>query len=230
MPRSTADDPAQTIQARHDAPLSAGLYVSPVLNIYDAFVLGFSNDHVWRCPSQQMLELYHQHVSAQHLEIGVGTGYFLDRCRFPVAQPRITLLDLNPTTLRHTTQRIARLTPAACVADALEPLPLAPASFDSIGLNYVLHCLPTTSAAKSVLVADLVRLLRPGGVLFGATILGAGVPHSPLARLFLATYHRLGVFTNRTDQPAMLEQALRQHFRSYDLRLVGSVALFVGQV
>lgn len=220
---------ATTARARHDAPLSAGIYTKPVLNIYDAFVLGFSNDHVWRCPSQQMLELYHQHVSAQHLEIGVGTGYFLDRSRL-VAQPRITLLDLNPTTLRHTARRIRRLTPAACVADVLEPLPLAPASFDSIGLNYVLHCLPTTTAAKSALLGELARRLRPGGVLFGSAIMGAGVPHSVLARLFLATYQRIGAFTNRTDQPVALEGALREHFRSYDLRLVGSVALFVGRV
>lgn len=228
MPHSTADTPAQP-RAAERAPLSAGIYIKPVLNIYDAFVLGFSNNHVWRCRSQHMLELYNQHVSARHLEIGVGTGYFLDRCR-PTGQPRITLLDLNPATLRHTVERIARLAPAACVADVLEPLPLAPASFDSIGLNYVLHCLPTTTAAKGALLGSLALALRPGGVLFGTAIMGAGVSHGALARLFLATYHRIGAFTNRTDQPAALEQALQAHFRSYDLRLIGSVALFVGRV
>ena len=27
-----------------------------------------------------MLEMYRKHLTANHLDIGVGTGYFIDRC------------------------------------------------------------------------------------------------------------------------------------------------------
>jgi ubiquinone/menaquinone biosynthesis C-methylase UbiE len=210
--------------------LGSRVYGAPLLTVYDAYVLGFSNSLVWRCPSRRMLELYNRHISADHLEIGVGTGYFLARCTFPAAQPQITLVDLNPNTLQHTRQRIAQYAPAASVANVLEPLPFAPASFDSIGLNYVLHCLTATMAAKAEMLSMLARLLRPGGVLFGSTILGAGVSHSALAPVFLNVYNRIAAFTNRDDRPEALEQALSRHFRTYELQIVGSVALFAAWV
>ncbi len=43
--------------------------------------------------TRPFLTLYDQYVSANHLDIGVGTGYFLDHCRFPAANPRLALMD-----------------------------------------------------------------------------------------------------------------------------------------
>ena len=44
----------------------------------------------------------------------------------------------------HAAARLTHLHPAALRADVLKPLPLA-ARFDSVALNYVLHCLPGTA-------------------------------------------------------------------------------------
>lgn len=87
------------------------LYTKVFLSIYDGFALGLNCRFLWKCPSHHMLELYNQYVSANHLEIGVGTGYFLDRCRFPTANPRLALMDLNPNCLEVSGKRLARYAP-----------------------------------------------------------------------------------------------------------------------
>lgn len=60
-------------------------------------------------------------MPSNHLEVGVGTGYFLDRSSFPVPEPRLALLDLNPHWLKHTEARLARYTPEVYRANALVP-------------------------------------------------------------------------------------------------------------
>jgi hypothetical protein len=59
-----------------------GIYDWLVLGIYDWLVLGLSNRLIWRCPTPGLVAHYDRHVTANHLYAGVGTGYFLDCCRF----------------------------------------------------------------------------------------------------------------------------------------------------
>jgi hypothetical protein len=59
------------------------LYTRPMLAVYDLAVLGLACRCLWGCPARHILELYDRSVSANHLDVGVGTGYFLDRCRVP---------------------------------------------------------------------------------------------------------------------------------------------------
>ena len=58
------------------------------------------------------------HVGARHLDVGVGTGWFLDHCRWPVESPKITLLDLNENSLAVASKRIRRHAPATMQAFA----------------------------------------------------------------------------------------------------------------
>src|SRR4051794_17593958 len=78
------------------------VYTNSVLWMYNLFVIGFSSSFAWKCPSRFIQELYDQHVSNKHLDVGVGTGYFLDHCRFPTTTPAVSLLDLNPNCLQIT--------------------------------------------------------------------------------------------------------------------------------
>ena len=61
------------------AAAGTAAYSKPLLSIYDLWVLGFSNTFVWRCRTSIILAFYNQHVSGNHLDVGVGTGYYLDR-------------------------------------------------------------------------------------------------------------------------------------------------------
>lgn len=209
----------------------AAIYSKPVLSVYDLYVLGFSNTFVWRCPSALMLDFYNEHISGKHLDVGVGTGYFLDKCKYPVPHPAIALADLNLNSLQATAKRLQRYHPTIHIVNALEPIHLEPAGFDSIGINYLLHCLPGDLLDKEVVFRNLKPLLNPrGGVIFGTTILGKGVSQNSLAKALLRVYNSKRIFDNTDDNPADLESALQNNFRDYTMRIVGCVAFFVGRI
>jgi SAM-dependent methyltransferase len=195
-------------------------------HLYDRVVVGFSNTCVWRCPSRHIVRLYDEHVTDRHLDVGPGTGYFLDRCSFPVAAPDVTLLDLNPHVLDAASRRIARYTPRTYQADLLEPLDLEPGSFGSIGMTHVLHCVPGTIPDKVAILERLAVLLRPGGVLFGTTVLAGGVPGTPLSRAHIAGLNRKGIFANRGDDLEGLRRELAARFGDHQLTTRGSIAVF----
>ena len=73
-------------------------YTSRSLAIYDLAILGYFSRLAWRCPAGRVLRQYDDHVTANHLDIGVGTGYFLDRRRFP-SPSLLVLMDLNEACL-----------------------------------------------------------------------------------------------------------------------------------
>ncbi len=192
-------------------------------------VLSFSNRFLWRCPTAALLALYNDNVSANHLDAGVATGFFLDNCRFPVAQPRLGLLDLNPLCLESAAKRVARYRPETFCANVLEPFALEVEPFDSLGITYLLHCLPGPMSRKAAAFANLKPLLKPGGRVFGATILGRGVHHNLLGRRVMALYNGKGIFGNEEDDLDGLREALAAHFTDVDLRLRGAVALFTAR-
>jgi hypothetical protein len=223
--------PASSIRpARRSPPDTAhagqAVYTPAFLALYDWYVLGLSNTWAWRCPTRYLQTWYDQHVSANHLDVGVGTGYFLDHCHFPSPSPAITLLDMNPATLRTASRRLHRYRPRTQEANVLQPLQLEGRGFDSIGLNFLLHCLPGSFAEKGVVFAHLKPWLNAGGVMFGSTILGKGVRRNGLARALMAFYNKKGIFSNLEDDKAGLERALADHFHQHQIHIRGCVALF----
>jgi len=203
------------------------VYSPLLLAGYDLFVLRFSNRFAWRCPWTRLLAAYDRHVGARHLDIGVGTGFFLDRCRWPVDSPQITLLDLNPNSLARAAGRIRRYAPRTVQASALEPLPLGDEQFESVGLNFLLHCLPGPIEEKTRTVVQGVKPhLAPGAVFFGSTILGRGVHHNAVGGALMRQYNRKGIFSNLADDVEGLERALSADFSAVEAEVVGTVVVF----
>ncbi len=215
-----------------DVMLGTGVYSPFILSIYDLLVVWFENNFVWRCPSGEILAFYNRHISGNHLDVGVGTGYFLDKCRFPTATPQISLLDLNPNALRFVSRRIRRYRPTTYLADVLKPIPHPLPLFDTIGMNFLLHCLPGTLAVKGSLVFQHLKVfLKPEGLLFGSTILGQGVKFGALGKLFMWVYNSYlipgaRVLYNVDDRLQDLESALAEHFEQYSVHLQATVAFF----
>jgi hypothetical protein len=176
------------------------------------------------------LRFFDAHVSANHLDIGVGSGYFLDHCVFPTPQPRITLMDLNPMSLAYAARRIVRYRPDTFLGNVLEPLDPPTAGFDSISLNYLLHCLPGDMAAKAIVFDHIKPWMNAGGVCFGSTLLQGGVTRNWAAKLLMAHYNRHGVFSNRHDDVETLEAALRARFSRVEIEIVGCAALFYARL
>ncbi len=223
-----------TNAAQSETPLDpaagAAVYSRFVLALYDLEVLGLELPVVFGCPARKIVDLYDRHVSDAHLDVGVGTGYFLDRCTFPVARPRLHLLDLNPNCLARTSRRIRRYGPVAHRWNVLEPFPDALPAFGSIGLSNLLHCLPGTPREKERVFRNLKPLLRPGGVLFGVTVLGKGVDATgALYRVVNRAYNRRAIFSNLEDGAPELDAALARTFASHTLDVVGAMAFFTAR-
>lgn len=197
-------------------------YTESFLRMYDRLVLGFMGSFIWRCPTRRLVEHYRRHTGPRHLDVGPGTGFFLERIR-PTAD--LTLVDPNLDVLDHCVERLADQNPTVVAADVLKPLPITE-RFDSIGLNYVLHCLPGPLEYKVRAVEHLAALVEPDGVLFGATILGDLDHHTILSRPVLSVTNRQGVFDNRADTEHWLRSTLEHRFESVAIDIVGSVALF----
>jgi 2-polyprenyl-3-methyl-5-hydroxy-6-metoxy-1,4-benzoquinol methylase len=206
------------------------VYTQRVLKGYDFVVHGLANRFLWKCPTQRLVEHYNQYVTANHLDVGVGTGYFLDKCRFPSPTPRVALLDLNQHTLNFAAERIARYQPETYRRSVLEPLQLDAAKFDSIGINYLLHCVPGSIESKSVAFDHLKALMNPRAAIFGATLLQGGVARNWGARRLMDIYNKKGVFSNQADHLDGLTQELRKRFTDVAVEVVGCAALFAGHV
>ncbi len=214
----------------HSVYSSQAAYTRLALRMYDAIVYGFNCPVVWRCPKSQIVELYNACVSGRHLDIGVATGRLLDECRFPVAAPEITLMDLNPNALATASGTLARYKPHTHRADVMEAWGLPPGSFDSVGMSGLIHCIPGSMPEKTVVFEHARTVLAPGGVFFGTTILGQGVKHSWLSRAVLWGSNRRGLVSTRNDSLEALDAGLARVFDSHEVRVQGVLALFSARV
>lgn len=202
------------------------VYTKTVLTIYDTWVHGMSNPLIWRCPTAHLRKLYDRQVSRNHLDVGVGTGYFLDRCTFPSPKPRLILVDASHNSLEVAARRLHRYRPTLYRRNVLQPLDIDAPPFDSIGLMYVLHCLPGDLAAKAVVFDNLNACLGLDGVLFGATILSDGVYVNRAARKLMEIYNAKGIFSNADDHLDALRAVLAETYAEVRIDVVGCVALF----
>ena len=202
------------------------VYTKQTLRAYDFIVLGVSNRFIWKCPTRRLTEHYNRHITSNHLDVGVGTGYFLDKCRFQSPAPRIALMDLNQDTLEYAFRRIARYKPETYRRNVLEPIRVDAAKFDSVGVNYLLHCIPGSMASKSVTFDHLKALMNPGAILFGSTLLQGGVKRNWFAKRLMAAYNSKGIFSNQADDLDCLMKELHKRFKDVSVEVVGCAALF----
>jgi hypothetical protein len=202
------------------------IYTSALLRVYDLWVLGISNSLIWKCPTRKMVAHYNTYVSAHHLDVGVGTGYYLDHCKFPVKKPKITLADLNRNSLEWSAKRIRRYEPEIAKLDVFESSSFPQSPFHSIGIQYLLHCLPGDMKDKEKVFTNLKPHLSVNGVIFGATILGKELERSKAAKKLMRFYNSKRVFSNEQDSLSLLNQVLRDNFRRVSIETHGCVALF----
>ena len=212
------------------AAAGQAIYSKRVLKTYDFIVLGVSNRLIWQCSTQRQAEHYNRYLTANHLDVGVGTGYYLEHAHFPSPTPRVALMDLNQNSLAFASQRIIKYSPQSYLCNVLEPISIDGEKFDSVGINYLLHCLPGNIESKAVIFDHLKALMNPNAVLFGTTLLQGGVPRSWLAKRLMAVYNKKGIFSNAQDNLDSLNSALTQRFRDVSVEVVGCGALFSGRV
>ncbi len=199
-------------------------YNPALLAIYDVWVLKFMTHAVWKVPVEPGVARYRQHLGHRHLDVGPGTGYFIEHAS-PPADTEITLLDPNPHVLKHASKRLAAWNPVVVEADVMKPLPVE-GGYDSAALSFVLHCLRGPMSNKALAIRNIADVLGPDGVLFGGTVLGIHEPHSRSARAFLRAANKQGGFDNLEDTVDGLQGILDASFRHVEVERSGSSALF----
>lgn len=233
---SSSPDPAPSAESvpllpSKDAIIrSTNIYSVPLtLIIYDYWVLGFVTRFAWRCPTTtHLLPFFRSNVGAKHLDVGVGTGYYLCNADIP-KDGQVTLVDLSQDSLDKAATRFNRPeTTTAVLHDIFEPLPAELGDYDSISMFYLLHCLPGTMAEKCSIFGHLQKRLREGGCVYGATILGSGVQHNGFGNMILNYGHQEGFFCNRDDSEESLAGELGKYFEQVETRVVGTICLFKG--
>lgn len=204
----------------------AKVYTPFTLKLYDWWVLSISNRFAWRCPTDKyLLPHFLQNVSRNHLDVGVGTGYYLAHVPEDYA---ISLMDLNSSSLDAAASRAGKQRIQYIIQhDVLTSYPDSlHEQFDSVSMFYLLHCLPGDMPGKSPVILNAIKSLTHNGKLFGATIIGAGVEHNAFGQKLMNIYNKQGIFSNRNDSSEGLRQILSEHFLNVTVRLEGTVALF----
>ncbi|EFO30083.1 methyltransferase type 12 [Roseibium sp. TrichSKD4] len=212
-----------------DVEAGFAIYSPKSLKLYDLVVHGASNRFLWRCPTEKLVELHTPNVSNVHLDIGVATGIFMDRARWPSSKPNITLMDPNLHCLQAAQERIARYAPNIAQADVFQPLPFG-TKFRSVSLCYLLHCLPGAMKDKApVVFENIAGVMECEAKIFGATLVQGDAPRNAAARYLMSIYNEKGVFSNTNDTYEDLERALLNRFSDVRLERYGCAVLFEAQ-
>ena len=202
-------------------------YTPAFLRVYDVVVLGVFCRVLWRSPAAEIVADYERLVSRRHLEIGPGTGYFLDKARLP-DDVELTLADPNPAVLDYAARRLARYAPTTVELDVRKPLPVT-GPYDSVGMNGVLHCLPGPIERKASAVQSVAPVLADGGVLFGGTIVVDAPAHTRLSRALIRSNNRRGIFGNASDTLPAVRSLFEAEFHDVEVQRRGTMAVFTAR-
>jgi SAM-dependent methyltransferase len=142
-----------------------------------------NENHARLCPSPEWAELMHTVVlprladrcelGSQMLEIGPGPGATTEWLRHRVK--RLVATEIDPAAADALRQRFADTNVEVHQADAAR-LPFDDDTFDSAGSFTMLHHIPTERLQNAVL-AEVLRVLRPGGILIGSDSLASTALH-----------------------------------------------------
>lgn len=132
-----------------------------------------NQDHLEFCSSEEWAEILQEHIlpwalgdrdlGADVLEIGAGPGLSTDVLRRKVAQ--LTAVELDDDLAAKLAKRLEATNVEVVKADATA-LPFESERFSAATCFTMLHHVPS-SAMQDQLLAELCRVLRPGGLLLG---------------------------------------------------------------
>src|SRR5579862_3920742 len=216
-----------TMPNQEDIQCGQSIYTKKSLRFYDLIVTKFSNRFAWQCPRSVLIDFFKKHTSSNHLDIGVGTGYFLEQLHLVPGKQRLGLLDLNKDCLEYAKTSLNQFVPEIYHHSIFEPFTSITKKFDSVSLNYVLHCVPGSLAQKAIAFDHSKAILNQNGKLFGTTILGKNIKHNWLAKKLLTIYNNKKIMTNFNDDYETLLSELQKRFSKVEVKIHGCVALFV---
>jgi len=198
--------------------------------LYEIGLYRFVTTWLWECPTALLLDNYRENTSQNHLEVGVGSGFFLRQTLKPAGDrgslQRLVLVDLNARCLAKSAERLRDQAPEVQRQDLREPMVLRGGAVRSVGINYVLHCIKGSFKENRRVFAHLAAVLEEGGVLFGATLVARPLREGRVAWLLMKTLNLVGIFNNDDHRVDELKHALDASFAKVELTRAGNAVVF----
>jgi len=138
----------------------------------------------------------------------------------PGADLRYVAADLSPLMLgRARRQAVRRGVPAVFAQVSVERLPFPAETFDLCLTYNGLHCFPDPASA----LAEMARVLRPGGVLQGSAVVSGARRSSDV---LIAVFRRHGEFADPGGPEALHDGLTGAGLREISIRRSGALACF----
>ncbi|MFL0797251.1 MAG: class I SAM-dependent methyltransferase [Cellvibrionaceae bacterium] len=216
----------QSEEVRKKTDRSQSFFNPWLLFLYDFFLFKFISPFLWGCSETSLVNRYKLYKGESHLEVGVGTGYLLSCSLLSDGLGRVSLMDLSEACLAKAAKRLASVNPKIYKRNILNSIEEVEERFDSISINYVMHCVVGDFLFKGVAFRNLKQLLNKDGVLFGVSVLKTD-KISPFASAFMWFLNAIGVFNNANDSVEDLESELRRVFKYVDISQTNAAVKFV---
>jgi 2-polyprenyl-3-methyl-5-hydroxy-6-metoxy-1,4-benzoquinol methylase len=198
------------------------VYTKLFLKFYNFAVLFFNNKFLWKCNTSNLLQNYKNNVSKNHLDIGVGTGFYLIKTQNLLED--ISLMDLNDNCLDLVESKLSGKNVTKHKLDILKDIDKnLYDKYDSIAFNYLIHCLPD-NGNKDAVFKNAAKMVKRSGVVFGSTIINEY--SNSLAIKVANKFNEKGIFDNSNDSRKNIESYIKDNFNTYSLEQIGSVCVF----
>ena len=166
---------------------------------------------------------YISNIKNNHLEIGPGTGYFLKN-NFDIK--KLHLIDINQDTLDFSYQNLSEnYNDINIIKHNLFEEKLFINNLESVGINYVLHCVPGKLENK---IDNLVNNLESSKKInyFGATVLNDNNLQTNFSNLELQFLNKFKIFNNQNDYSKNIINYFNYNHFDYNIKIVGNVLVF----
>jgi ubiquinone/menaquinone biosynthesis C-methylase UbiE len=157
------------------------------------------------------------------LDIGCGTGRFLDFVKQTWPRLQTIGLDMSEAYLKYAQRHLKRWTRTGLVAGKAEAIPLPDNSQDAVTNTFLFHELPPK--VRRITIRECARVLKPGGrlVILDSLQRGDHPDYDGLLELFPQNYHEPYYSSYITEDVAALAE-------DCDLKPVRNVKAFVSKV
>jgi hypothetical protein len=196
--------------------------VTKSLKFYDYLVNDINCTYAWRCHKSNIFENYKNNIKTNHLEIGPGTGYFLKN-NYNIN--KLYLMDINEDTLNFSKNNLSLNYQVETINHNIFEDKLEIKDLDSVGLNYVLHCVPGKLEDN---INNLINNLESNNKInfFGATVVSDKDLQNRLSSIELFFLNKYNIFNNEMDYSKNLIDYLKFNKISFSKKIVGNVVLF----
>ncbi len=190
-----------------------------IFNNYDYLVNNLNCKYVWKCDQKFINKLYEKNITYNHLEIGPGTGYFLRNYNFN----NLHLIDINDDVLNNCEKNLKSNCQNIHLynKNIFEINNKINKEITSIGLSYVLHCVPNNLDSS---LNNLVENVKTGNkiIIFGSTVIPNKNDYLATTEIYLL--NKFGIFNNMNHNKNQLENIVNKY--NGNIKQIGNVLIF----